>query len=108
MTVEPPAEVDPMEITADEQSPQVDLPFGIMEAISAYLEERPTGAVKRDLESAFKGKAERKRLAINELVRLGYVDQVKVGVAHHLTLREPYYKEYGDCAAGTIEDTDAA
>jgi hypothetical protein len=107
MTVDPP-ETDPFEITDAVDGPRVDLPLGIMEEVSKFLEERPGGVVKRDVEAALKGKADRLRLAINELVRLDYVIMTKVGTAHHLNLVSPYYREYGDCPAGDAQDPEAA
>lgn len=111
MTVEPP-ETDAYLLTdadsKDGRGPTVDIPFGIMEVISKFLEDRPGGVVKKDVEAGVTGNAGRKRLAMKELVRLHYVAETTVGTSKILTLLVPYYTEYGDCDADVSQDADAA
>lgn len=111
MTVDP-AETDPYILSdgdsKDGRGPTVDIPFGIMQAISEFLEARPEGMAKKDVEAGVTGNAGRKRLAMKELVRLHYVSETTVGTSKILTLLVPYYTEYGDCDADVSQDADAA
>lgn len=109
MTVEPPA-TDPFVTTdaVDGKSPVVDIPFGIMQRISEFLEVRPDGMTKSEIETAITGKAQRTRLAITELCRLGYATEERVGTAKVVTMVEPYLIEFGDVGVLDLQDEDAA
>lgn len=97
MTVEPPDQ-DPFVALDSEERPKADLPYQHMEAVARFLESRPDGVPRRDVETAVNGRAAVVRLAMNELIRLKYVEEDNRGrgLAKLLTLRVPYYAEYGD------------
>jgi hypothetical protein len=107
MTVDPPA-MDPFETTDAVDGPAVDMPYGLMQTISEVLEPKSGGMTKGDIEAAVKGKASRKRLAMSQLVDLGYARLDEVGSSRILTLLEPYLVEFGDVPATDINEAEVA
>lgn len=100
MTVDPPVE-DPFVALESEGPPKADLPYSHMETVSRFLEARPDGVSRKNVETAINSRAATVRLAMDELIRLKYVEQTDQGrgLAKLLTLRVPYYAEYGDVPA---------
>jgi hypothetical protein len=92
----------------DGVAPSIDVPFGVMQAVSEFLADRPDGMTKKEIETAITGRAERVRLAITELDRLGYVRIEQIGTAKIVTLLVPYLVENGDCSASAIAELEAS
>lgn len=109
MTVEAP-ELDPF--TSSDAvggvAPSIDVPFDVMQLVSEFLEDRPDGMTKKEIETAITGRAERIRLAITELDRLDYVRIERVGTALVVVFLAPYLAENGDCSVAQMAELEAS